>query len=341
MKTNIILTDSGKSEVTDFADGLRQATGEPFLVEERICNEGRSKLYNIKRYLTYALFPLRIVIHKSRYHYVIGWQQFFALFFAGYCKWFHLKKDNIVIACNFTYKKKAGLTGLLYKKLMVSMVDNPYLDGIHVPSASYARKCADYFGVPVNRFVITPFGLPDTYDEWKDSSVSENNYSLAIGRSNRDYDFLMEVWRQLPEEENLIVISDTWKPKAVLPPNVIHKNNISGDAQFPYIANCKVMIIPIKDGEICSGDTVLLKAMSYKKPVMVSIPSTLGEMYIDDGINGLLCEKDVFSFANKLSGLLSSEAEQNRLSGNARRKYLEQYSRLSMGVSIGEKTGKR
>lgn len=337
MKKNIILTDSEKGEVMDFAKGLRMASGERFHVEERVCNEGHRKLQNLKRYVTYIFFPLTMLLHKSRFRYVIGWQQFFALFYAVYCKWLHLKKENIVIACNFTYKEKAGLTGKLYQRLMASMVDNPYLDGIHVLSASYARKCAEIFGLPPDKFIVTPFGVPDTYGQWKDAETPEKNYCLAIGRSNRDYDFLTEVWKLMPEEQLLIIISDTWKPPEALGKNIIHKRNVIGDAQFPYIVSCRVMIIPIQDGEICSGDTVLLKAMSFEKPVVVSIPSTLAEMYIDDGINGLLCEKEPSAFAEKLTGLLSDEQEQRRLGENGRRKYLEQYSRIAMGVRIGEK----
>lgn len=96
------------------------------------------------------------------------------------------------------------------------------------------------------------------------------------------------------------------------------------------------MFIPIDDGSICSGDTVLLKAMSYSKPVVVTSPSTLGEMYIDDNVNGLLVEKNIDEFARRVLALFMDSKKMLDIGVNARRKYEIRYSRYQMGVKLGE-----
>lgn len=335
MKINVVLADCKIDELSDFSKGLEKTTGEKFVIRSKVCNQGYSKWNNIRRYAIYATYPLKYVFHRSKYYYIVGWQQFFSIFFAFYSRLFHLKKKNILVAVNFTYKEKAGLAGKIYKKFMHYSINNKYLDYIHVLSNNYADWCAKEFGISKARFIVTPFGLPDTSEQWKDSKVDVSNYTLAIGRSNRDYDFLVEVWKRLPETENLVIICDTYVSKETLPGNILLKNDVTGEAQFPYIANSKMMVIPIEDGSICAGDTVLLKAMSYGKPVVVTVPSTLGEMYIEDGINGVKIPKDKDQFADRIGALLKNKEKCAEMSYQAKCSYRKKYSRETMGASIG------
>lgn len=334
-KKNLILADCDKEEIKSFAEGLQSATGEKFEIENKECNGSHNLINNIKRYVIYFIYPFQFFIKRGKYNYIIGWQQFFTLFFAFYCNLFHVKKENIVIVCNFTYKEKKGIVGKLYRKIMLFCVKNDYIDYIHVPSKKYAEECSNKFDITINKFIVTNFGLPDTYEKWKDSNVEYNNYSLAIGRSNRDYDFLINAWKKVSNNQKLLIICDQYKPSKKLPNNIIIRNDITGDKQFPYIINCKLMIIPLKDSNICSGDTVLLKAMSYSKPVVITKPSTLAEMYIENGKNGICLEKNVEEFSNNILNLLLDSRKMESIGKNARKKYLEKYSRQAMGNNIG------
>lgn len=335
MQKNIILADCEYEEIVDFVRGLKKETNDDYVCEcKELTNHGWYN--NLYRYLMYFIFPMKFFLCRSQYNYILGWQQFFVLLFAGYCRLFHVKKENKVIAMNFTYKKKNGVVGCIYDAFMMFCVKNSYLDYIHVLSYNYASYCTKELKIPREKIIVTPFGLPDTYEQWKNSKVSYKNFWFSIGRSNRDFQFLVDAWRKMPLNELLIIASDTFTPKGVLPDNVIHRTDISGDDQFPYIANCKGMIIPIKDGNVCSGDTVLLKAMSYKKAVVVTKPSTLAEMYIDDNINGILVEKNEDDFCKKIKALTDNCFRLKDLGENARIKYQEKYSRFQMGKSIGK-----
>lgn len=152
-----------------------------------------------------------------------------------------------------------------------------------------------------------------------------------MGRSNRDFDFVIDAWSEI--SETLVVISDTYQG-VTDKSNVIIKKDVSGEGQYPWIAHCKALIMPIADGRICSGDTVLLKAMSFSKTSIVTAPSTLAEMYIKNNLNGILVHKDKAEFVNLINNL--NENELNRIGKDAREYFLRNYSRESMGIAIAK-----
>lgn len=336
VKRRAILCDCVAEEIQDFCDGLRQKDGD-FVIESSVSNWGRtSKLSNLKRYLAYFYVPWKIFRKRKQYEVIMGWQQFYALIFCWYELIFHVPKSGTVIALNFTYKKKNGIIGKLYYRFMRSICTSGYLDYIHVLSEEYGRICTESLGIDKHKIWVVPFGVPDIYDTYKESSVEEENYALALGRSNRDYDFLVKEWGAITGgHEKLIIITDEWKLKGALPENVKLMDHISGVQQYPYIRNCKYMILPIADGTICSGDTVLLTAMSFEKAVIVTKPSTLAEMYIEDGVNGILMEKKTGELGKKITMYQDKFGD---IGIRARKVYLERYSRYAFGEKIGRLT---
>lgn len=103
--------------------------------------------------------------------------------------------------------------------------------------------------------------------------------------------------------------------------------------QYPYIMGCKALIIPIDIENICSGDTVLLTAISFKKIVIVTEKSTLAEMYVNNGKDGFVVSKN----KGELTKLINLINHNNLKVGNkAREKYLNNYSRKIMGYKIGK-----
>lgn len=215
-------------------------------------------------------------------------------------------------------------------------IRSKYLDYIHVPSKSYALECSKEFNISINKFITIPFGIPDQFKNWKNSKTEYSDYTLAIGRSNRDYEFLINAWLKLPECHKLLIICDQYKTSKKLHDNIIIRRDIIGDQQFPYIYNCKLMVIPIEKENICSGDTVLLKAMSFGKTVVVTEPSTLSEIYIENEKNGICIEKNEEIFAKQIKAILEDTNIIERIGKTARKSYLDNYSRYAMGRKTGE-----
>ncbi len=74
--------------------------------------------------------------------------------------------------------------------------------------------------------------------------------------------------------------------------------------------------------------------MMFAKPVVVTTPSTLAEMYVTDNENGMCISKDIKEAARKISNLLENKAEILRLGNVARKSFVSNYSRYSMGSAL-------
>ena len=214
---------------------------------------------------------------------------------------------------------------------MKSILKSKYLDYIHVPSEEYAKICSGVFDLDKEKIIVAPFGIPDIYDKYKNDMAKSEPFALAIGRSNRDFDWLISQWVDMPLK--LVIISDVFKLQQRNVGNIELIDNISGESQYPYIINCDFLIIPIADGTICSGDTVLLTGMCFKKCVIVTEPSTLAEMYIRHRFDGVCIRKD-----QCLKELLRelNENARKKIGENARISYINKYSRLNLGIAFGK-----
>jgi len=336
---NIVIADCGKSEMVPFMKGICSTYGEEFSLEivkgvEKLNKKRCGMLGDLKRYFHYFSAPIYYVLFRRKFNYIIAWQQFYALIFCFYSNVFKLKKTNTVIACNFTYKEKAKFKKLYYW-FMKKCLEGDYLDYLHVPSREYADQISIDFGFDRKKIIVAPYGILDEYEQLKKLSVpkglKKDEYIVSIGRSNRDYDFLIDAWKNI--EYKLVLISDVYKKKTDNP-NVIIRNDIGGDEQYSWIVNSKAIIIPIAEEKIASGDTVLLRAMSLKKIVIVTKPSTLAEMYIENGVNGISVEKNKKQFQRVINDLLNGAFA--NIGGQAREDFLQNYSREALGERIGE-----
>jgi glycosyltransferase involved in cell wall biosynthesis len=88
--------------------------------------------------------------------------------------------------------------------------------------------------------------------------------------------------------------------------------------------------------ELYAPETPLLNSMMLKRTTIVTTPSTLQEMYIKDGYNGVAIAKDIDLFAQQVCEFLSDDKRRNEIGENARKMYLENFSRYAMGRQIAE-----
>ena len=333
-KKNVLLADCVAQEVMPLAKELMYDS-QPFEVKVHISNWKRTgKISELKRYAVYFMVGFRYFLSRKKYACVIGWQQFYALIFCFFCSLFSVKKTAVTVALNFTYKEKKGKLAGVYRWFMSKCLSEKYMDYLHVLSESYADQIARDFGFPRERIIVTTFGIVDRGEELGQllppEGQQKDGFALAIGRSNRDYDFLIEAWKEI--DYPLVIISDTYG-KETSASNITILKNVAGEESYPWIANCSLMVIPIDDGSICSGDTVLLTAMSVKRRILVTKPSTLAEMYIQDGQNAVLVEKNISIFRDTVNKLLRDEASV-QLGEQARTSFLNSFTIDSMGRRI-------
>ncbi len=330
---NIVLADCEIAEVESLAKELK-FNNNGFVVKSHIANGKRTgKLSELKRYFKYFAVAFKYFIFRKKYGAIVGWQQFYGLIFVFYSALFNVKKYNTVTVLNFTYKEKSGKFSKPYKWFMKKCVSPKYLDYLHVLSDQYADKISGEFNFPRERIIVTPFGVNDCdYSHLPvPNGFEKDSYALAIGRSNRDYDFLINAWQGI--DYPLVIISDTYNGKIPENSNITHLTNVVGEASYNWFAHCGLMIIPIDDGSICSGDTVLLNAMALKRKIIITSPSTLAQMYVTHKKDALLTVKDKDIFKETVLSALNGFHD---IGNNARQTFLEKFSRSSMGNKINQ-----
>ncbi len=333
MRENVALFDSSQAEAAGFIQGLQAETGEPWRAIVCNSNQGRTGLTNLVRYIKYFLFPLKIFWNRKKYSKIIGWQEFYGLIYAFYCRLFRVKKENTLIIKNFIYKPKKGLVGKVYFRFMNYIVKSGYVDTYICASKTMVQYCCESFGQPEDKFVFLPFGVNDFSAEYTQASPPANDYILSLGRSNRDWQFLLDEAKRLDVPVK-IICDELHVPDA--PANVEILNSVWGAGTHSYIYNCKCMVIPIADGRIASGDTVLLMAMSFGKPIIITKPSCLADDYVTDGYNGLVIEKVPGQLQAAVKRIFLDESLYGQLSQNGRQHYLDNHSLYTYGRRVGK-----
>ena len=336
-RQNVILTDGDPAEIEDFRRGLEDAVGAPFVIRGIVCNRGARRWWReLWRYGMYFWVPFLTFLRRRRYGIVVGWQQFFAVLFCWYAEIFHARKKSVVAVKHLIYHPKKGLAGRLYHRMMSRVVRGTHMDLAAISSEQHIRFIETELGMPAGRALSLPFGVPDIAADYASSSVPEGRgFALAIGRSNRDFDWLVREWRQLPSARPLVIISDQWEPAEPLPSGVTLLRTVTNEKQFPYFANCSLVILPLLDGTFASGDTVVLNAMVFSKPVIVSSPSTAADLYVRDSQNGLAVDKTPGNLAARIAAV--PQEDWIRMGQAGRLLYEQNFTRYALGFRMGER----
>jgi len=365
MKPNVILFDNDPEEVRDFIDALQKTTGEPWQPLFRKANGVRDTLFKkLSRYAAYFSFPFLIFRNRNQYDKIFCWQQFYGLLFAFYCRVFFVKKRNPVFVKNFIYKPKKGWVGRIYFRFMKFILDGDYVDIYSFSGSRPLDYCKKTFPETQGQFLYLPFGVNDFSKTTMRDDAPGQDFILAIGRSNRDWEFLIDALAGT--HYPVKILCDEWKPVAgrstdtgngatsatngatsatngaagatnrSLPSHIEVRTDIAGDDSHVWFRNAKCLVIPIKDMDNDGGQTVLIKGLQFGKPVVVTGPSALSEEYIEDGINGVVVEKTRESLLSALDRIYGDDAFYETISRNARTLYEQEYSVETYGTRWGQ-----
>lgn len=165
-------------------------------------------------------------------------------------------------------------------------------------------------------FVPLGFEVNNTYERADDGTI------LAVGRSNRDYDFLVKVVSGTDYELN--IVCDNYKC-ANLPPNVKVLNNCYGEDMLELMSRCHCVAIPLKDPYISSGQIVAIQAMSLGKPVVCTKCAGIGD-YVHVGETGREAKNEVSQWRGILDALYADKERYNEMSLKAVEFYAKNYT---------------
>ena len=221
----------------------------------------------IARHWSYMKLVAGTFFRSRNYQLIIFWQQFIALYFALFRALFFFIGLPPAIILTFIFIKRKGLKGKLHKSLYNNAVGAGFVKKIVCHSSQELKLYNQEFqGVSDNKFVFVPVG-EGVGDLPFESKLGD--YYFAGGSSNRDYNVLVDVFKE-NGKKLIVACQPTNLKKEGLPQNIQVHYNLYGDAFLKKMAGAKAVIITLKDPEISSGQLVLLNAMRLKKCCIVT-----------------------------------------------------------------------
>ena len=326
MRKNAILVDFETPKKWEFLDAIEVATNEKWVVEKCISNRNFGNfLQKVIRYVKYFFEPFKVFLHRKDYSRILGWQQFYGLILAFYFRLFRVKNAPEITVMTFIYKPKSSLIGGRYEKFVRYCVTSNYIQNIIVHSEKERHFYANYFHIPVEKFVFVKLGIED---RTKEIPISKpKNYYLAPGRSNRDYSFLLSAWNgNIP----LKIVCDSLDMQ-VKDKSIEILRNCHGDEYLKLLSECHAVVVPLEDVHASSGQLVILQAMMYGKPLIVTENEGVRD-YMVDSEDGYIIEKEQVSLNE---AIVQIEEHYSDISLNGRKHFEEKFSLYQEGLAIG------
>lgn len=330
-RKNIILLDMPVEQDWGLLRGLTDETGEQW----HICyKEGRLSVSKWHRIINYIIFPLTLMRLKVKN--VIAWQQFYGFMFLLYSQLFKLNKKAHTIILTFIYKERKGVIGDVYRYFITNMLKNPRLKDIVVYSQNELSYYSLLFPQVKHKFKFLHLGISDISTGLKvDEKLQKEHYIFTSGASNRDYDFLLAAIADT--NFKLKIACDGLDVKKNSNVEVLH--NIHGTDMYQYLYNCKLVVIPLKNLEISSGQLMLLQAMQLGKPVIVSNNKGIYD-YITSGYNGFIIENDKNEWISRIKDLYSNEQLYNEIAKHEIDTFNSHFSIYNLGKNLGKELKK-
>jgi len=223
---------------------------------------------------------------------------------------------------NFIYRRRFWPVGSVLDLFVKRALDN--FTFIGVPSHKAAEEYRFRFSKAGSRIRLFPTwcGFP----EEPSAATAPPVAVFSGGHSMRDYETLLKALRRLNVSAR-IVTNRTAVNSLEIPANVTPYANVPENTFAALMMSAAIVAVPLLPASFDAGQSVALQAMCYGKPVIATNTAGLAE-YIDHGKTGILVPpSDPEAMAAAIKRLLDDSALALSLSREARRAYLERYSR--------------
>lgn len=284
---------------------------------------------NIFRYLCYFLVGFITALRSSRYDTIVTWQQFHGVAYAFFCRLFGIRKRAKCVILTFIYKPKQGKLGSLFRKFVKYSIDNEYIDKIVVYSAKEREFYSELLNIDIEKFVFIPLGVEPV----KTVRSARGNYIFSSGRSNRDYNFLINALAHKKYQVHIACAG--FKPDDDSDPNMEVLHKCFGEDMLKQMARSFCVVIPLQDAHISSGQLVILSAMQLGKPVIVTKNDSVGE-YVVDGETGFIIDKEPEALIEAVEKLFKDSKLYKRMADNSIRKFENEFTLSSFGTRLSK-----
>lgn len=299
--------------------------------------------------IEYRIFSDKI---SFRYHYriwllLVGWPKLglFALKSAwGSLIRSHPRPDAVVVGSHLEAlifglvrrlllrrKPRIYLLGFIYTRRQNPLLETlrrfyfgcvfALIDGIICFSELEITRYKTLFPGAQGLFKYIPYGLYihgyEKNSEHRDNPIDPDAYVFSAGRSGRDYKTLFEVFNRIDHPLHVICDLEAALAGCVGAPNISVLRNCYDTYYVEELRNASIVVIPLAVDDISAGQMVLVQAMAYCKPLVVTKTPTI-EDYLIDGTNALLIPRgDGEAMRRAIERLLNDRDLAARLARNA------------------------
>lgn len=321
---NYILSDADTP--ADFVNAVESATHREWNVIEHIVPMSKAK---IRRVLGFYLTPLKFLLRHPKAKNVVAWQQFFGILTAFYNRYLFHRRLSITIM-TFIYRPKSGIAGKIFYRLVNSAISSKCVKRIIVFAENEVEHYEKLFPKAKGKFHFVRLGIPVDDNDYRDDSLASQDYYFATGVSNRDYDFIIDVFTGL-DSRLKIACPDVAAPTA---DNIEVMSNCFMTDMKRHLFNCKGVVIPLKNLNISSGQLVFIQSMQFGKPIIIT-DSGSTRSYLQDGVDAIILPNDVNAWRKAIQRLDSDNALYETMAANNRRRGRSDFSIYGLGEKIG------
>ncbi len=223
---------------------------------------------------------------------------------------------------NFIYRRRFRPVGHVLDFFAKRAVEQ--MQFIGVPSHLAVKEYRHYFPKTASRIHVFPTwcGFPEYAPAATPSIVS----IFSGGRSMRDYGTLLEALRQV-EVPATLAASRTAVDGLDIPKDTKVYFDVPEQTFADMMMQASIVVVPLRPVGFDAGQSVVLQAMCYGKPVIATDAAGLTD-YLEHGKTGFLVSpSDPKALASAIRRLLNDPAMASSLGAEARRVYQQRYSR--------------
>lgn len=143
--------------------------------------------------------------------------------------------------------------------------------GVICYSTFESKFLSDLFGLAKTIFASTLYG--GNFNIPKDLLIKQGgkpSYIVSAGRSGRDYGLLCEAVKDLSVKLHIICDSSHAMKGLKCPSNVTILRDCHGLSYIQELAGADIVLLPLKEDKVSSGQMVLLDAMALGKAVIIT-----------------------------------------------------------------------
>lgn len=296
----------------------------------------KTKTRALARHFSYFLLALYTIFKRKYYKFIIFWQQFIGVYFSLIARVLNVKYPPALMMA-LIFKERKGVLGRLLKMIYNLAFQYKVIMGAICYSSFELGYYQSLFPQVKNKFLFVPYGQ-STEDISCCDNIDPNGggkpYFFSGGVSNRDYLTLLSVAKNF---DFLFVIACKHRDiKGVkIPPNVKVFYEVSLREFDKLLKKSFGVILLFKDPNISSGQIVLLKAMEFGKPIIVTRSAGVID-YVDESCAFLVEHKDGNHLRLILKNVISNLSEARARGINAQKRYRDKFTIESFAVRVSK-----